>query len=270
MSLIANARMYSVAPKASASWRALLRWVIARASVDVKVIEHSYPIPISDLWARPDLGCVFMCGWPFAERAPRLRILAAPVPSPARYGGKPVYFSDLVVRAESPYQSIEDTFGARVAYTVEDSHSGYNALRHHLLAYRTPARPTLYAERIGPLVTPKRVLEAIREGDADIGPVDSYAHDLLRAHDPEAASGVRVIATTAATPIPLLVASPDVSDEIVARLRDALLAVGGAPDLAGLRATLLLSKFETVRAEDYEVARERARAAIDAGYATLA
>ncbi len=187
MALIANARMYSVAPKPAVAWRDLLNWVIARAGVDVTVIDHGYPTPINDLWARGDLGCVFMCGWPYAERAPRPRILAAPVPSPARYGGQPVYFSDLVVRADSPYRTIEDTFGTRVAYTVEDSHSGYNALRHHLLAYRTAARPTLYAERVGPLVTPKRILDAVREGKAEIGPVDSYAHDLLRQHDPAVA-----------------------------------------------------------------------------------
>ncbi len=81
---------------------------------------------------------------------------------------------------------------------------------------------------------------------------------------------MRVIATTAATPIPLLVASPDVPDDIAGRLTDALMAVGDAPDLAEIRATLLLSKFARVRPDDYEVARDRARAAMDAGYASLA
>jgi ABC-type phosphate/phosphonate transport system substrate-binding protein len=270
MSLVANARMYSVAPAAAAAWRTLLQWVIARADVPMTLLEHGFPTPINDLWDRDDLGCVFMCGWPFAERAVRPRILAAPVPSPSRYGGKPVYFSDLAVRADSPYKTIEDTFGTRVAYTVEDSHSGYNALRHHLLAYRTPTRPTLYAERVGPLVTPKRILEAVREGKAEVGPVDSYAHDLLKLHDPAAAAGVRVIASTAATPIPLLVARPDISHDDAARLTEALLAVGDAPELADTRAALLLSRFARVRATDYEVARDRAQAAVSAGYATMA
>jgi ABC-type phosphate/phosphonate transport system substrate-binding protein len=270
MSLVANARMYSVAPAAAAAWRTLLQWVIARADVPMALLEHGFPTPINDLWDRDDLGCVFMCGWPFAERAVRPRILAAPVPSPARYGGRPVYFSDLVVRDDSPFQTIEDTFGKRVAYTVEDSHSGYSALRHHLLAYRTTARPTLYAERVGPLVTPKRILEAVRDGKADIGPVDSYAHDLLKLHDPAAAAGVRVIASTAATPIPLLVARPDLPADMAARLTDALLAVGDAPELAETRAALLLRQFVRVDPADYDVARDRARAAIDAGYAVLA
>ena len=36
---------------------------------------------------------------PFAQRGERPTLVAAPIPSPARYGGKPVYFTDIVVRA---------------------------------------------------------------------------------------------------------------------------------------------------------------------------
>ncbi len=147
--MIACSRMYNVTPEARAGWDAIFEWVAERSGVALEVIAHAAPAPIETLWARDDMGCVFMCGWPYAMAEPRPRLVAAPVPSPDRYGGKAVYFTDLVVRRDSPYRKLQDTFGGRVAWTLETSHSGYNALRHHLLKYRSPARPTLYASSVG-------------------------------------------------------------------------------------------------------------------------
>ena len=88
------------------------------------------------------------------------------------------------------------------------SHSGYNALRHHLLPYwQQNGGKLLYRESIGPLTTPRRVIEAILAGDIDVGPLDSYALDLMQHHDPDLAAQIRVVATTDSAPIPFLVAS---------------------------------------------------------------
>ena len=63
-----------------------------------EVLNLSDPVSLDDLWAREDLGCVFMCGYPWAMRAERPHLLAAPVPSPARYDGRPIYFTDFVMQ----------------------------------------------------------------------------------------------------------------------------------------------------------------------------
>jgi ABC-type phosphate/phosphonate transport system substrate-binding protein len=110
--------MYASSAPLSAAWNSLLAWVSAVSGVDLEVIEHAYPAPLDDLWAREDMGCVFMCGYPWALRTERPRLLAAPVPSPARYEGRPVYVSDFVVRADSRFKTLEDTFGARLAYSI--------------------------------------------------------------------------------------------------------------------------------------------------------
>src|SRR5262249_20066794 len=148
--LVASARMYAVAPTAADAWRALLACAARAADVDLEYVEHAAPAPLSELWARPDLGCAFMFGWPFARSHPQPRLLAAPIPAAPRYEGRPIYFTDLIVRADSPFATLADTFGHRLAYTTTDSQSGFNALRHHLLAFRTRARPRLYREIVGP------------------------------------------------------------------------------------------------------------------------
>jgi ABC-type phosphate/phosphonate transport system substrate-binding protein len=261
--------MYASSPTLSAAWRTLLTRVSRSSGVDLEVIEHAYPASLDELWEREDMGCVFMCGYPWALRADRPRLLASLQPSPARYGGRPVYFSDFVVHTDSAYTTLEDTFGARIAYSIESSHSGYNAARHHLLAYRTPARPTLYAETVGPLVSQRRVLDAVIDGRADVAPLDSYLLDLWRRHIPEVTAAVRVIATTAAAPIPPLVASPLIDAVTCARLTETLLDANRDPALASTLEALLLTRFVPATSDRFEVFLERQRAAETAGYPRL-
>ena len=258
MMLVANARMYAVTPVVKAAWQDLFAWVARTSGVPLSYLDHAAPAPLETLWARDDLGAAFMCGFPFASAARKPAILAAPVPSPPRYGGRPCYCTDLVVRADSAFAQLSDTFGGRIGWTVEHSQSGYNAVRHHLLA--TAAAPRT-AQWVGPLITPRRVIEAVLRGEIDVGPLDSYVHDLLRRHEPETAAKLRVVKSTAMTPIPLLVASPGIASDALARLRRALLSCHAEPELAATLGTLLVSRFDEVDPADYDVLLDQAQEA---------
>ena len=268
--MIACARMYAINAPVAAAWRELLEWVVARAGVACEVIEYPAPQPLAALWSHSDLGCAFMCGYPLTRASPRPVPLAAPIPSPARYRGQPIYWSDLIVRADASFTRIEDTFGARFAFTTEESQSGYQAPRRFLAAHARARGGTLFAAAVGPLLTPRGVIEAIIAGDADIGPLDSYAHDLLRHHEPALASRLRVVATTAPTPIPPLVAAAGNDGAAVAALRAGLLAVATADAVKAPRAALLLQAFAPVNAADYDVLADDARAADHLGYLRIA
>ena len=270
MAPIASARMYSWSPTLTAAWRRLLDWVAARSGGALEVLELADPYPLETLWARDDLGCVFMCGYPWAMRTERPHLLAVPVPSPPRYGGRPIYFTDFVVRADGPHRTLEDTFGGCIAYSIEHSHSGYNAARFHLLPYRRPDRPALYGKVLGPLHRQLPVIDAVLDGRADVGPVDAYGLDLLRRHGAERAQRVRVVATTVEAPSAPLVASPGVDAATRERLTEALLAVHTASEMAATLDELLIARFVRPRPADLEVFVERQRAAESAGYPRLA
>ena len=267
---VASARMYSWSPTLTAAWRRLLEWVAARSGGALKVLELADPYPLEELWARDDLGCVFMCGYPWVLRTDRPRLLAAPVPSPPRYANRPVYVTDFIVRADSAYARLEDTFGGTIAYSTEHSHSGYNAPRYHLLAYRTPERQTLYGSVLGPLVRQRPVLDAVAEGRADVAAIDGWALDLLRRHAPEVAARVRVIESTIPAPSAPLVASPGTSEATCRALTDALVEACTVPELRPTLDALLLSRFVRAVPGDFDVFLERQRAAEAAGYAKLA
>lgn len=267
MALVANARMYAITPASAAAWTQLFAWVADKSGVPLDLVPHAFPAPLNDLWARPDLGATFICGYPYALGGKRQQILAAPVPSPARYAGRPVYMTDFVVAADGPFHSLEDTFGHRIGYTVEDSQSGCNAPRHHLLRYRSAERPQLYAASIGPLYTPRKVIDAVLAGEIDVGPVDGYNLDILRRHEPDLVARLRIVATTDPAPAPLLVAGPDCTPQVAAALRQALLQVGTAPETAAVRDALCLSHFTMMTPGDYDLTLAWDRDAAAAGYA---
>ncbi len=137
---------YSVARQTDAAWHDLLTRVAEEASVAFDFLSYPLPQSLEERWTRADLGCVFiMCGYPISLRQLHVVPIAAPIPLASWAQGRAVYRTDLVVRADSHYQRLSDTFGGRIGWTVRHSHSGYNALRHHLLQYRTPERPTSVA-----------------------------------------------------------------------------------------------------------------------------
>jgi ABC-type phosphate/phosphonate transport system substrate-binding protein len=263
---ILNARMYAVTPAVEAGWRALLEKIAHEAGVSCHYVPYPAPQPLELLWSRPDLGAVLMCGYAIALKLAPVTPIAAPIPRADWAAGRPVYRSDLIVRADAPYQQLEDSFGARAGWTVEHSHSGFNALRHHLLGYRTRERPTLYGQMSGKLLTARAVLDSVRAGSIDIGPLDAYWHLLVARHAPELTAGIRVLASTELAPIPAFVAAADAPAEIVARLRTAFLGAASQPWFAPLGDLLLLDGFAEVKSAHYATLLAWDQAAKAAGY----
>jgi len=266
---VANARMYSVNPAVTEAWRSVLRWVIERAQVELEVIDYPAPQPLPALWQRDDLGCAFMCGFPLSHASPVPVVLAAPVPSPAAYRGEAVYWTNLIARNDGKVRTIDDAFGRRIAFTTPDSQSGYQAMRAFFAPHARQRGSPLFATTVGPLVTPRRVVESVLAGEADLGPVDSYAFDLMRHHEPDLIAPLNVIAATMRTPIPPLVGAASLAPHDATRLRDALALVESAPDLAETRQALLLHGFAPVKAATYGGLRSTAAAADAAGYPVL-
>jgi ABC-type phosphate/phosphonate transport system substrate-binding protein len=253
--MIANARMYSVSPEAAALWRQLLNAVIGHAGLDIRLLEHGEPQPINDLWQRTDKAAVFMCGLPFALSEPRPQLIAAPVPAPADFHGLPQYWSEMVVRRDSAFRSIQDTFGTRIALTVPDSQSGCLAALYYLtsVADRFP----LYGEVITPRVTPLGAMSAVIDGAAEVAPIDSYAFCLLQKFRPDLTSQLRVVTRTAATPIPLLVASRPGFEALQAAFLEAHRISATIP----LMSALLLERFVRPDPTAYDALRANFAAA---------
>lgn len=266
MKFIANARMYAVTPEAEAAWRALIAHVAAEAEVALEYVAYPAPLPLEDLWRRRDLGLVQMCGYPIALGIADVVPIAAPIPALPWAQGRAVYRSDLIVRADSPFRRLQDSFGHRCGWTVAHSHSGFNALRHHLLPHWRARGGPLYREMRGDLVTARRILDGVLDGSIDIGPLDGYWHALIAAYRPDLVAGIRVLDSTEVAPMPAFVAAPAMPADQVARLRQAFAAAATRPWFGEHAASLLLAGFAPVDHADFATTLAWDREAVAAGY----
>ena len=171
------------------------------------------------------------------------------------------------MREDTPYRTLEDTFGGRAGWTVEHSHSGFNAFRHHLLQYRTASRPALYGEMVPNLVTARAILDSVREGRIDVGPLDAYWHLLIAKHDPTLTAGVRVLDSTEVATIPAFVTAASTPTSTINALRHAFVNASRHPWFREYADTLLIEGFAAVDTPDYARTLEWDRAAKAAGYA---
>jgi ABC-type phosphate/phosphonate transport system substrate-binding protein len=259
-----------VAPEVERAWRALIAHVATEAAVAMEYLPYPAPRPLDDLWRRPDLGCVQMCGYPIALGIADVVPLAAPIPALPWAGGRALYRSDLIVRADRPFRRLEDSFGHRLGWTVSHSHSGFNALRHHLLPHWRARGGPLYAESKGDLVTARRILDSVLDGSIDLGPLDSYWHALIARWRPDLTAGIRVLESTDLAPMPAFVAAPGLPEGDVARLRAAFAAAAGRPWFAPYAEALLIAGFAPVEKADFATTLAWDREAVAAGYAVPA
>lgn len=264
MSFVACTRMYDVTPEVRRHWHALMRLAAGAAGIAIECIDHAPPAPLTELWTRDDLVLGYMCGLPLATRYPDVQPLAAPVTGIS--DDQPTYRSVWLVRADSAFDTLASTFGRRIGWTVEHSHSGFNAPRYALLAHRSAARPTLYRESVGPLGDPHAALAALAEERIDVTAIDAYWWWLFERRDRTGAATYRVIGETASAPMPPLICAPGLARSLSTQLVDALEEIHRQRSAAVHLDALGVRRFVPVARADYAVLAELDRAARESGY----
>jgi phosphonate transport system substrate-binding protein len=206
----------------------------------------------------------FLCGFPYvrlsADRPGMLQPLAAPVLDEPRYQDRPVYFSDVIVRADSGFQGFTDLRGQTWAYNDKDSFSGCLLVRHHLL--QLGENDAFF----GRVMFSGRHQESIRmvlDGEVDASAIDSQVLSLERLRNPVLADSLRVIGALGPSTIPPVLATAAVPDAVQAGVRDALCALGGDPASRHVLAGGLIRRFMPIDDRAYDDIR-RAWAAVEA------
>ncbi len=183
--------------------RALALYLTAKLSLPA---SFAGDIPWQERERRFDAGIIqiiWICGLPYiqkaADPAAQLALLAAPVMAGARYGGKAVYFSDLVVRRRSPFRRFSDLRGATWSINEQNSHSGYTAIRYYL-AQRGEGGD--FFGRVLESGSHEASLRLILEGEIDGSAIDSTVLEQEIARRPALAEEIRVFDTIGPSPIP--------------------------------------------------------------------
>ena len=212
----------------------------------------------------------FVCGYPYIlahdKPRPEVDVLAGPIMKNPRYGGKPVYFSDLIVRKDSPLRSLRDLAGRTYVYNEELSNSGYNMPRSHLVELGLTHGFFGKVLRSG---SHEESIRMVAEGLADASYVDSLVleYDRDGAHGP--AAEVRVIESLGPSPVVPLVASSKTSAEERERLMHQLLTMHLDPRGRQILDKALVARFVAVSDKDYDPLRAMDQRAKDEGFLVI-
>ncbi|MCB9918216.1 MAG: PhnD/SsuA/transferrin family substrate-binding protein [Planctomycetes bacterium] len=168
-----------------------------------------------------------------------------------RIDGRPRYYSELVVRAESDAHALEDLHGAVWGYNDECSLSGYFATKQHLQERGLEA---LFARQVC-TGSHAASLEAIRTGAIDCAAIDSNVLALARREDPTWGTRLRCIVSLGPFPIqPIIVRrAPDLPTAV--EIADALDTLCSHPGTRDQFAECGVRGFAAVAESDYEAER---------------
>ncbi|MFQ5400574.1 MAG: phosphate/phosphite/phosphonate ABC transporter substrate-binding protein [Anaerolineae bacterium] len=213
-----------------------------------------------------DIG--WICGLPYVVRFDQLdsniELLAAPVMQAKRYQDRPIYFSDVVVRHDSPFKTFADLRGASWAYNEPGSQSGYNITRYHLAVL---GETSGFFGRVIGTGAHRLSLRLILKGKIDASAIDSTVLEWELHHHPEIGSQIRIIETLGPSPIPPLVVLKSVPQEIRQQLRRLLLQMEKDAEGRAILAIGHLARFVAVQDRDYDPIRHMARQAAQVAWA---
>jgi phosphonate transport system substrate-binding protein len=201
-----------------------------------------------------DLG--FLCGLLYTQlkqkHALKVILLAAPVPIGTRYHGKPIYFSDVVVRRESRYTSFADLRDCQWAYNECASHSGWNLVRYHL---HGQGETLNYFGRLLASGSHLRSLDMVLQNEVDAAAIDSQILDLLLQKDARLAAQLRVIGSFGPSPAPPLIASTHLDGAARLYLREILSTMHQDSSMAEILRRGGIERFVPVNDGHYAVIR---------------
>lgn len=204
----------------------------------------------------------FICGLPYVLRAdrpePPVELLAAPVMAAPRYAGRPIYFSDVIVRRGSPYRAFADLRGASWAYNEPGSQSGYNLTRWHL-AHLGETRG--FFGRVVEAGAHQVSLRMVVEGKVDASAIDSTVLERELEQHPELAPEVRIVETLGPSAMPPAVASTSLPPAARDTLRRALLAMHRDGEGRAILERARMRRFAPVSDRHYDDIRRMAREA---------
>jgi phosphonate transport system substrate-binding protein len=208
-------------------------------------------------FANSEVDAGFMCGLPYVkltrQNPPPVELLAAPVLRGERFQGRPIYFSDVIVRPDSPSQTLADLRGCTWAYNEVASHSGYNVVRYRLSQM---GETRGFFGRMIESGSHQNSMRLVAAGQADAAAIDCQVLAIELRHQPQLAAQLRVIEALGPSPGLPVVASRHLPESLKAEVRSVLLALADDPAARSRLAHGLVQRFAPVVDADYDVIRE--------------
>jgi phosphonate transport system substrate-binding protein len=215
-----------------------------------------------------DLGV--LCGLPYvwlAARSPApVEPLVAPVLAGDRYGGRPVYYSDVIVRRDSPITCLKELRGCSWAFNEPTSHSGHTVTLYSLVAMG--ARPGFFA-RVAEAGFHQRAIRLVAAGAVDAAAIDSQVLAVELRDHPRLADGLRVVGSFGPSTIQPVVAASHLPDQLKDEVRELLVGLGADRTARPVLDHGFIERFAVVDDRAYDDIRAMLAVIETAGWTSL-
>ncbi len=207
------------------SYGPLLEYLSDKIDRPIELVQRRTYAEVNDLIEVGAVDMAFVCTSAYVAGARDfgMELLAAP-----QVNGDTVYYSYLIVPADSQAQSLEDLRGDIFAFTDPMSNTGRNYPT--FLVQQLGETPEGFFGRTFYTYSHDDAIRAVANGVADGAAVDSLVYHNLLARESELAEQIKIIHQSPAFGIPPVVVSPDVRPQIADELQMILLQMGDDPD----------------------------------------
>lgn len=253
-----------LAPNMFPLYAFIARYVQARLGMTTELVVSSSYDRVSE---QADVS--FLCGLAYIELrrlGEPIEPLAAPLLHGERYGGRPIYFSDVIVRRDSPYRSFADLRGCSWAYNEPYSHSGLGITCHRLVEM---GETQGYFGRVIEAGWHEKSIRLVHEGKVAGSAIDSHVLSLTLHDHPELADGLRVIDTFGPSTIQPIVAASWLEEGLKEDLRAVLVEMNTDVVAQTVLASRLVQGFTAIADKDYDDLRCMRSTCVAAGLTTL-
>ena len=172
-------------------------------------------------WRELEAGRIdlaFICSPPVLWLGGAVEAIAAPVLADPRFGGEPLYSSEVIVRRDAPFQSLEDLRGRRWAINEPSSWSGYWVTLQRVGSWN-------FFGEVVEAGFHEKALQMVADGRVDGSAIDCHVLGVLLRFDPELASKIRVVETLGPAPSQPVIVRAGLDAGVKAKIRGRLLAL---------------------------------------------
>ena len=232
------------------SYSALANYLSEKLNRPVELVQRRTYAEANALIKRGEVDLAFVCTSAYVAGHDEfgMELLAAP-----EVDGQQVYYSVLIVPANSAAQNISDLRDKVFAFTDPMSHSG-RAYPIYLLQ-ELGATPEEFFSRTFFTYSHDKAIEAVAAGVADGAAVDSLALNYALQRDPSLGEKIKIIHKSPPLGIPPVVVPPDLSPEQKSQLRRILLTMNDDPAGRQALSELGFDRFTILADSAYNSAR---------------
>lgn len=214
----------------------------------------------------------FICGLPYVlYTAPYqvdapLEALVAPVLQGERFQDRPIYFSDVIVRQDSPFTSFADLRGCSWAYNEPQSQSGYGITRYWLVKL---GETHGYFSEVVQSGFHQKSIEMVCSGEVDASAIDAQVLAVELRDHPQLRGQLRVIDSLGPSSIQPLAAARHLSPTLKQDIQAILAEIHHDPAGRAILHRGFIDRFVPVSDADYDDIRAMLAACEQANFLSL-